>query len=183
MSRPGLILYFGDWRAVARRLDMAQRGELVSSLMAFAETGELQEISDPMTAFAFDVFSEKVSRDAENYRVRCIKSAFSTYCRECKKRGETALPFEEWLKHRSISTDSERWETETESEPEQELESEMECETETEFEQETEGEKGAGGGTRGRTGGNQPAATSPLTPEEKDRRKYAMIDALLSGRS
>lgn len=169
MSRLGLILYFADWRAVARRLDMAQRGELVSSLMAFAETGELQEISDPMTAFAFDVFSEKVSRDAENYRQRCIKSAYSTYCRECKKRGETALPFEEWFKHRSIATDTGRWETETETE------------TETEFEQETEGEKGTGGGTRGRTGENQPAATrggSPPTPEEFEQMKREAISSL-----
>jgi hypothetical protein len=156
-----MLLYFDDWRSVVRRLDLTQRGELVTALMAFAETGELPEIADQMTAFAFDILSEKVARDAENYRLRCLKNAHATYCRECKKKGVESLPFDVWAQsdHHVISHDINGWEIETE--------------TKTEKEIGIGGGKGAGGGMRGSMG-----ETCSLTPEEFEAKRRHEMEKL-----
>lgn len=168
-DRPGVLFYFSDWRSIARRLNTEQRGELVSAVMSFAETGEVPDLHDQMTAFAFDLLAEKVVRDGERYQERCLKNAHNTYQRECKKHGETPLPFDEWAssdvkRYRSIPTDIKTIQPERETQ--------LETETETELERERE----LGRGTRGNLGEN-----APLSPDAFNDRRNDLIAQLRNG--
>ncbi|MBR2520778.1 MAG: hypothetical protein IKE62_01175 [Oscillospiraceae bacterium] len=131
-DRPGILLYFDDWNVIEKHLPMDQRGELVTALMLFAREGEAPELQNPLTAFAFAQLSQKVARDGESYRQRCIKASYSAYCRECKRRHEEPVSFEQWLTHRTTSNDIVRWETEKEEDTENETEFYMEMHKEIE---------------------------------------------------
>ena len=177
-ERPGILLYFSDWNTAARRLTVEQRGELITALMAFGATGEVPDINDQITAFAFDIFSEKIRRDFENYNRACLKNAHNTYIRECKKNNVTPLSFDEWVaRYRAVSIDIQP-ETELETETKQETE----LETETGLGNGERTGKGTGEGTRGREREN-PRAEDYTREDWAAAMRYIELEKKRSGRA
>ena len=126
-TRPGVLLYFSEWHTVTRQLNMEQRGELVSALMQFAETGEVPDIKDLRTQILFDLLEEKTQKDAERYRESCIARAYSAYKGLCSRYGRIPASKEKWLA--TVAKDSNCNEFEEELRT-KELNRENECELE-----------------------------------------------------
>ncbi len=94
-ERPGVMLYFDALRPAISRLDEAQCGALLRSVLDYAQYGVVPEL-DPMTGLAFDMLVPKIDRDAERYEESREQRLYATYSREKKKKGEPPLSYEEW---------------------------------------------------------------------------------------
>ena len=94
-ERPGVMLYFDALRPAISRLDEAQCGALLRSVLDYAQYGVVPEL-DPMTGLAFDMLVPKIDRDAERYEESREQRLYATYSREKKKKGEQPLSYEEW---------------------------------------------------------------------------------------
>ncbi len=85
-DRPGVMLYFDAIRPAITRLDDAQCGALLRSVMDYAQYGVVPEL-DPMTGLAFDMLVPKIDRDAEHYEESREQRRYAVYVREKKKNG------------------------------------------------------------------------------------------------
>lgn len=94
--RPGLMLYF-DLRPAIQRLNMEQRGALLTAILDYAELGELPTDLDDLTGMAFDFLRPRLERDASRYESKKAQQQYASYCAGCKRRGETAQSFDEWI--------------------------------------------------------------------------------------
>ena len=94
-ERPGVMLYFDAVRPAISRLNEAQCGVLLRSVMDYAQYGVLPEL-DPMTGLAFDMLVPKIDRDAERYEESREQRQYAAYTREKKRSGEQALSIAEW---------------------------------------------------------------------------------------
>ncbi len=105
-ERPGVMLYFDALRPAISRLDEAQCGALLRSLLDYAQYGALPEL-DPMTGLAFDMLVPKIDRDAERYEQGREQRQYAVYVREKKKNGEKTLSLADWRLTREPSADNE----------------------------------------------------------------------------
>ena len=94
-ERPGVMLYFDAVRPAISRLNEAQCGVLLRSVMDYAQYGVVPEL-DPMTGLAFDMLVPKIDRDAERYEESREQRQYAAYTREKKRSGEQALSIAEW---------------------------------------------------------------------------------------
>ena len=94
-ERPGVMLYFDAVRPAISRLNEAQCGVLLRSVMDYAQYGVVPEL-DPMTGLAFDMLVPKIDRDAERYEESREQRQYAGYVREKKRSGEPALSIAEW---------------------------------------------------------------------------------------
>ena len=101
-ERPGVMLYFDALRPAISRLDEAQCGALLRSVLDYAQYGVVPEL-DPMTGLAFDMLVPKIDRDAERYEESREQRLYAVYVREMKKNGEQALSIEDWRLSREAS--------------------------------------------------------------------------------
>ena len=105
-ERPGVMLYFDALRPAISRLDEAQCGALLRSVLDYAQYGVLPEL-DPMTGLAFDMLVPKIDRDAERYEESREPRQYAAYAREKKKTGESCLSFADWRLTRAGQSDHE----------------------------------------------------------------------------
>lgn len=68
-QRPGIILYFDDLGPSLKRMSNEQLGILLREIIAYAQTGEVTEISDPLIDFAMDSLKPAIDRDGETYKM------------------------------------------------------------------------------------------------------------------
>ena len=101
-ERPGVMLYFDALRPAISRLDEAQCGALLRSVLDYAQYGVVPEL-DPMTGLAFDMLVPKIDRDAERYEESREQRLYAVYVREKKKNGEQALSLADWRLSREAS--------------------------------------------------------------------------------
>ncbi len=101
-ERPGVMLYFDALRPAISRLDEAQCGQLLRSVLDYAQYGVVPEL-DPMTGLAFDMLVPKIDRDAERYEESREQRLYAVYVREMKKNGEQALSLADWRLSREAS--------------------------------------------------------------------------------
>lgn len=94
-ERPGVMLYFDAVRPAISRLDAAQCGVLLCSIMDYAQYGVVPEL-DPMTGLAFDMLVPKIDRDAERYEESREQRQYASYVREKKRSGDQVLSITEW---------------------------------------------------------------------------------------
>ena len=93
-QRPGFMLYFELVGALGSMED-AEAGRLLKALMAYAQYGEVQELTG-LAAFAFEVVRPRIDRDNEAYQEKCRKSAYAAYVRDVQRQGESPLEYEDW---------------------------------------------------------------------------------------
>lgn len=94
-ERPGVMLYFDVLRPMINRLDAAQCGELLRSIVDYAQYGVVPEL-DPMTGMAFDMLVPKIDHDVERYEESREQRQYAAYVREKKRSGEQALSIADW---------------------------------------------------------------------------------------
>lgn len=92
--RPGFMLYF-ELAPALSAMDDREAGLLFKALMAYAQYGEVRELTG-LAAFAFEVVRPRIDRDAEAYREKCRKNAYNAYLRVAKLRGENPVDYEDW---------------------------------------------------------------------------------------
>ena len=94
-ERPGFMLYF-DLVDALQSLDDVQAGQLFKALMAYAQYGEVRELTG-LADFAFRFARPRIDRDAEIYQEKCRKTAYAAYVRESRRSGSFPLEYEAWL--------------------------------------------------------------------------------------
>ena len=108
-ERPGFMLYF-DLVDALQSLDDVQAGQLFKALMAYAQTGEVRELTG-LADFAFRFARPRIDRDAEIYQEKCRKNAYNAYVGTLKRRGETPMEYEAWVWEQSDAIGCDRMPT------------------------------------------------------------------------
>ena len=72
-KRQGFMVYHSDLRNLDELTDQEFRA-VIMALVDFSETGEIPKLSAG-ARIAFGFLSDKVSRDAENYRKKCEQNS------------------------------------------------------------------------------------------------------------
>ena len=120
-KRPGVMLYF-DRMTFLDRLDMTQRGELITAIIDYARDGAVPEINDPMLGMAWDVLRPVLDLDAERYEAICERNRRNGEQR--KKKPVEASGFD-WVPNTNTDTDINQTQTQTQ------IESEIQTQTKT----------------------------------------------------
>ncbi len=102
-KRPGVVIYF-DIRPALEMLPLAERGELFTAILAFAEDGVIPDFTGAL-AMAWAFIRPKLERDNNAYAERCIQRRYAAYCKKAKASGIEPIPMDEW--EREIGSDNE----------------------------------------------------------------------------
>lgn len=95
MARPGIMVYF-DMLGPIKVLPDADKGRLFVAMLEYGQNGIVPQF-DGMLALAWEFAKPKLDRDNEEYNRTILKRCYATFCRDCKKKGEPEISFEEWL--------------------------------------------------------------------------------------
>lgn len=102
-GRPGILLYFETVEPLLTQLNDEQAGRLFRAAFDYALRGVTPSFSDVLVTMAWAVLKPCIDRDEDRYNDTVIQRQYAVYCRECKKNGKSALPFEAY---KAISTDN-----------------------------------------------------------------------------
>jgi|GEM_PF-6566672 len=86
-KRQGFMVYHSDLRNLDELTDQEFRA-VIMALVDFSETGEIPKLSAG-ARIAFGFLSDKVSRDAENYRKKCEQNSANARSRRAEKQPES----------------------------------------------------------------------------------------------
>ena len=92
-KKPGVMLYF-DRLTFLDRLNLTQRGELITAIIGYARDGTVPEIIDPLLGVAWDVLRPVLDLDAERYEAVCEKrrQAASRRWSDCDAIASKCMP-------------------------------------------------------------------------------------------
>lgn len=76
MERKKSFILYSDYHQHIQILSMEQRGELLTAMLSYADTGELPEL-DGMTAMAFSFIRAQMDRDAEKWEQTRVQRAIA----------------------------------------------------------------------------------------------------------
>ena len=114
-KRPGVMIYFDDFRNIAEFLTNEQIGEFMKAVVDYAELGEEPSAELEHTVrFAIKSIRSKIDRDGEKYQLTVMQRRYAVYSRDVQKRGGEPISFEEWLSleevkaRRAVTTDNGR---------------------------------------------------------------------------
>ena len=127
-DKKGFVVYL-DMREQIEELEMTQRGELFTAMLAYAAGDDVPEL-DPVTRMAFKFISAQMRRDMEKYERTCERR------REAGEKGgrpkaKKANGFSENQKKQMVFSKPDT-ETETDTDTETGTDKEKETETDTE---------------------------------------------------
>lgn len=103
-KRPGIIFYF-DLISIFKALTDEEIGQLTMAALKYGSTGEITSFSDRTMMVLWLDIQGKIDRDNDRYIETCKSRQYGTYVRECRKKGEEPVSFEEWRDHQLISFD------------------------------------------------------------------------------
>ena len=98
-ARPGIVLYFSDFAAVADALDDASIGRLLRALMLYGQFGEVTEFDEPALRMAFGLYRPRIDADNAQYIGKVRHAAFMSYKATVKRSGlgEAVMDEDEWI--------------------------------------------------------------------------------------
>lgn len=97
-NRPGVMIYFDDFRPIIDFLNDEQIGFLLRAVLAYAETGEwIVKDDDSSVKFALNTLKPKIDRDAERYEQSIWQRKYAVYSHEARKHGKEPISFEDWI--------------------------------------------------------------------------------------
>ena len=105
MARPGIMLYF-DILEPIKVLPDADKGRLLVAMLEYGKNGTVP-VFDGMLALAWGFVKPKIDKDEAEYNMSVLRRQYATTCRERKRKGESEITFDEWLKTNS-NHDSQR---------------------------------------------------------------------------
>ena len=95
VKRPGMMLYFEEWKRIREKLNPDQIAELLSVVMFYGETGLDVSCNDMFVEFAFDLLKQKIDYDRDGYITGVWQRKYAAATREMDKRDRPS--FEDWL--------------------------------------------------------------------------------------
>ena len=96
MARPGIMLYF-DILEPIKVLPDADKGRLLVAMLEYGQTGTVPQF-EGMLALAWGFVKPKIDKDEAEYNMSVLRRQYATVCRERKRKGESEITFDEWLK-------------------------------------------------------------------------------------
>lgn len=96
MGRPGIILYL-DMLDPLKSMSLDDVGRLTLAMLEYEKSGKLPEFNG-ILAIVWGFVKPKMDRDAEEYERTILKRKYASFCRECKKKGEQDMSFDDWMK-------------------------------------------------------------------------------------
>lgn len=93
------MLYFELVPALSM-LDDGDAGALFKALMAYAQYGEVRDLTGS-AEIAFQMMRGRIDRDSAAYQEKCRKSAYAAYVRDTQRQGEIPLEYEAWCSRSS----------------------------------------------------------------------------------
>ncbi len=87
---PGVMLYF-RWNDSLRLLSDAQRGRILSAILAYGSTGEVPEFDDPFVDFAWQTIRPQVDDDRARY-ARVVEKRREAANRRWEQERTSAAP-------------------------------------------------------------------------------------------
>lgn len=118
MARPGIMVYF-DMMGPLSKLPDADKGRLFWAMLEYGKSGIVPQFEGMALDLAWEFVKPKIDADSEAYNRTVLKRQYATFCRDCKKRGEPEITFDEWLmtigdhRHHVISGDTKWYPTTT----------------------------------------------------------------------
>ena len=105
-ERPGIVLYFENWKSILL-LNDRDVVRLLTAALKYGETGEEPTgfDSNPYMSALWSQIRATISRDADRYRLRCLKNKHNVYQRIEKTAGRVPLSFDDWLELQSNGDD------------------------------------------------------------------------------
>ena len=107
MGRPGIMVYF-DMMGPLSKLQDADKGRLFWAMLEYGNSGVMPVFDDLALEMAWEFVKPKLDKDCEEYNRTVLKRQYATFCRDRKKKGESEITFDEWLKvyaNQMISSD------------------------------------------------------------------------------
>ena len=96
MARPGIMIYF-DMLGPIRVLPDEDKGRLLVAMLEYGQSGTVPEF-DGMLALAWEFVKPKIDKDDAEYNMSVLRRQYATACRDRKRKGESEITFDEWLK-------------------------------------------------------------------------------------
>jgi hypothetical protein len=97
-KRPGIMIYFSDWRAAVEELSNAELGQLLKAVLKFAERGQKPRGLSATVNFAFKSICEHIEKDGVKYDGIVLKRQYAAFVHEYPKFHPTETPptFDVW---------------------------------------------------------------------------------------
>lgn len=71
---PGVVLYFAEVRPLLALMSDAERGQILTAILDYAENDEERALSERLAA-VWPFIKRMIDRDTETYRKKCEKAA------------------------------------------------------------------------------------------------------------
>lgn len=95
-QRPGVVIYFDDFRPVLNRLTNDQIGLLLRGLLSYAEYGEMPDALDPVSSMVFDMLRPRIDADGERYEAMREQRRYAVFCRERERNNLPSVDIDSW---------------------------------------------------------------------------------------
>ena len=95
MGKPGIMVYF-DIRPCLDMMPMEMRGELLTAMMDYGQTGKEPELTG-MLEVIWPLIRVRLDCDTKRYDKIVIRNQYATYAKAAKKNKEEKLAYEKWL--------------------------------------------------------------------------------------
>ena len=96
-ERPGIMVYFDDILPSLQCLSLEDAGRLFIAMLQYGRDRTEPDFKNSAgLAIAWSFIKVKIDRDSDNYDRSVLKSRYGVYKRECGRRKDTPLGFDEW---------------------------------------------------------------------------------------
>ena len=101
MARPGIMLYF-DILEPIKVLPDSDKGRLLVAMLEYGQSGIVPQFDGELgLTLAWGFVKPKIDKDEAEYNLSVLRRQYATTCRERKRKGESEITFDEWLKTNS----------------------------------------------------------------------------------
>ena len=93
--KPGVMIYF-DMQDTLRQMTDRQAGILFRAILQYGETGTRPELPNALRLL-WPMIETRIIADHQRYKTVSLKRSYAAYVKWTEKRGETPLPYDQWL--------------------------------------------------------------------------------------
>lgn len=94
-NKPGIMIYF-DMLETVNRLSDRDAGRLFRAILEYGMTQRVPELPEKLFLI-WPLLQMRLDNDDQRYYRVTLKRRYAIYVRWAKEKGQTPLPYEEWL--------------------------------------------------------------------------------------
>lgn len=94
-DKPGVMIYF-DMISTLKQMSDRQAGILFRAILQYGATGRPPELPDSLRLL-WPMIETRLIADHQRYKTVSFKRRYAAYVKWSEKRGETVLPYEQWI--------------------------------------------------------------------------------------